>query len=300
MGADLFDARPDLLVDTADDVLGWSLRELCLDGPIEHLSETDKAQPGLYALSVVLWEEFERSLASSHVPMPSAAAGHSLGEFSALGAAGSFGFAAGLKLVATRGLAMATAATAESSSMAALLGADDQLAEKIASDRRSEGGRLWVANLNAPGQVVMAGSASDIVWLTDSASRLGVRRVIELNVAGAFHSPYMEPAVARVKTALDKNEFHALRFDVWSNVTAAPLQPEMVAELALRQLTSPVRFSESLAGIQATGVDTFVHVGPGNLTAGMAKRAAPGSRILVVNGLGSIDDAVAALGEAIL
>lgn len=299
MGADLFDARPDLLVDTADDVLGWSLRELCLDGPIEALSETDKAQPALYALSVAMWEEFERCLASSNLAMPSAAAGHSLGEFSALKAAGSFGFSAGLELVVTRGLAMATAARAESSSMAALLGADDELAEKIASDRRSDGGRLWVANLNAPGQVVMAGSASDIIWLSENAGRLGVRRVIELNVAGAFHSPYMQPAVARVNAALDEVEFDALRFDVWSNVTAAPLQPEMVSELALRQLTSPVRFSESLAGIQETGVGTFVHVGPGNVTAGMAKRAAPGSRTLVVNDIGSIDGAIAALGDAI-
>ena len=131
-----------------------------------------------------------------------AAAGHSLGEYSALAAAGVLDYWDGLKLVAARGTAMASAAAANPSSMAALLGADAATAERIAAERRADDGQLWVANLNAPGQVVLAGAVDDIAWLVASARNLGVRRAIELNVAGGFHSPLMAGAATDLRDAL--------------------------------------------------------------------------------------------------
>lgn len=295
MGADLFDARPDLLVDAADEVLGWSLRDVCLDGPLEALTSTDRAQPALFALAYALWAELQPRLPAA----PAAAAGHSLGEYTAMAAADAIGFADGLRLVAARGSAMAAAAGRASSSMVALLGADDELAEQVAAARREAGGRLWVANLNAPGQVVLAGSQEDVAWLVDNAREVGVRRAVELTVAGAFHSPYMESAVEPVRRALAEVAFRPPAFDVYSNVTAAPMAAADIPELAARQIVSPVRFSESLASMAAAGVTVFVHVGPGDVTAGMAKRAAAASGVLVVNELAGLDETVAALREAI-
>ncbi|HUG74856.1 MAG TPA: acyltransferase domain-containing protein, partial [Acidimicrobiia bacterium] len=147
MGGDLFDARPDLLGEAADEVLGWSLRRLCLDGPEEALTGTDRAQPALYAVAYALW----RTLVDHLDGPPQASAGHSLGEYTALVAADALSYAAGLALVAARGRAMAAAADLEPSGMAALIGGDDAAAQALAVTRRDLGGRLWVANLNAPG-----------------------------------------------------------------------------------------------------------------------------------------------------
>jgi [acyl-carrier-protein] S-malonyltransferase len=292
MGADLFDARPDLLVDVADDVLGWSLREICLDGPEDRLTRTEFAQPALYALAAALWSELR-----PHLPEPPvAAAGHSLGEYTALTAAGVFDFAEGLRLVAVRGRAMAEAADAEPSGMAALLGADVETAEAIASGRRNDGGRLWVANVNAPGQVVLAGGDDDIDWVVDNARDLGVRRAVRLKVAGAFHSPFMDSAARTVEAVVAGLDPSPPAFPVYANATAAPVPVDRLAGLLGSQVVSPVRFEESLRAITAdTGCDTFVHVGPGDVTAGMARRSIDGATALVVGDL----DAVGAAAETL-
>jgi [acyl-carrier-protein] S-malonyltransferase len=295
MGAELFDARPDLLGDVAQDVLGWSLRDVCLDGPIERLTSTDHAQPALYALAFALWSQLSARLGAP----PAATAGHSLGEYTALAAAGYVSYEDGLRLVAARGAAMADAAALEPSGMAALLGVDEETAAGIAQTRRETGGRLWVANINAPGQIVVAGGKDDIEWLAENARELGARRAIPLNVAGAFHSPYMEPAVDAVAGALGTVDFASPRFPVWANVTAAPLAAGEAAKTLAQQVVSPVRFSDSLAGMAAAGIDTFIHVGPGDVTAGMAKRAAPGTTVVVVNSLAGLDEAASALEAAI-
>ena len=289
MGADAFEARPDLLGSEADAVLGWSLRQLCLDGPEEALTATDRAQPALFAVAFALWE----ALAAATREAPAAAAGHSLGEYTALAAAGSLSFASGLALVAARGAAMARAADASPSGMAALLGADAATAEKVARTRRDDGGRLHVANINAPGQVVVAGGAEDIEWLTTNARDLGVRRAIPLKVAGAFHSPFMEPAVPDLQRALDGTTFEAPAFDVYANVTAAPIS-DPASDLAA-QLVGTVRFDESVRAMARHGIDTFVHVGPGDVTAGMARRSAPDATCLVVSSLEDVPGVAAEL-----
>lgn len=291
MGADLFDARPDLLGDAASDVLGWSLREVCLDGPESELTRTDRAQPALYAVGYALWVELAERLGRA----PHAAAGHSLGEYTALAAAAAVSFLEGLSLVAERGRAMASAAMLEPSGMAALIGADEETAEALAAERRDEGGRLWVANVNAPGQVVVAGGEGDISWAVEHGSSHGVRRVVPLKVAGAFHSPFMEPAAADLAEALAAARFAPPAFPVWANATAEPYSGE-VGPLLVRQLTSRVRFAEALAGMAGSGVATFVHVGPGDVTAGLARKSVQGADTLVVSSLADVDAACDALG----
>ncbi|MGH8935658.1 MAG: ACP S-malonyltransferase [Acidimicrobiia bacterium] len=293
MGAELFRARPDLLEEQADQALGWSLRGVCLEGPEEELSRTDRAQPALYALSYTLWEAFAAAMPEA----PTGAAGHSLGEYTALAAAGVFDFFTGLRLVAARGEAMAAAGQVDPSGMVALLGVEAEEAQAIAERRRAEGGRLWVANLNAPGQVVLAGSALDVAWVVDHAAALRVRRAVPLKVAGAFHSPYMAPAAERLRAALAAVTFQAPAFPVWSNVAARPVVSEEMESLLSEQLVAPVRFADTLTGMAAAGAEAFVHVGPGDVTAGMARRSAPRREALVVGGLGDIEEAVSRLSE---
>ena len=281
MGAELFEARPDLLGDGVDDLLGWSLRQLCLAGPEDLLVRTERAQPALFCLSYALWLEF-----SSRLPdPPRAAAGHSLGEYTALVASGVLRFAEALSVVAARGRAMADAADAEQSGMMAVMGVTDERAEYIAEARRREGGRLVVANLNAPGQVVMAGGASDLDWLESQAKSLRLRRMVRLAVAGAFHSQFMAPAARRVAAALEDVRPADPHFPVYSNVTAKPVHRDDVAETLVAQVCSPVRFDQSLKAMAAEGVDTFVHIGPGKVTAGLAKRTIRSATVLVVNDL---------------
>ncbi|MFZ0494005.1 MAG: ACP S-malonyltransferase [Acidimicrobiia bacterium] len=290
MGAELFDSRPDLLGDAADEILGWSLRDICLNGPDEELTRTDRAQVALFAVAYATWVEFSRLLDQE----PSASAGHSLGEYTALAAAGAFDYQTALRLVALRGNAMARAAAGEPSGMVALIGVDRAEAETACELRRSDGGRLWVANINAPGQIVVAGGRDDIEWAVEHGRALGIRRVIPLNVAGAFHSPFMADAGAAVEAAVRGVEIGSFSFPVYANVTARPYSEGQVADLLARQVVEPVRFAESIA---AMDVDAFVHVGPGDVTAGMARRTVAGASVLVASDPGSWEDAAQRLNE---
>jgi [acyl-carrier-protein] S-malonyltransferase len=263
----------------ANEVLGWDLDSLVSNGPQELLTETQHAQPALYAVSFALWSEF----ASHCTRPPVAACGHSLGEYTALAAAGALEYFDGLRLVANRGEAMAAAAEQEPSGMAALLGADVALAEAVVTRRAKEGGRLSVASINAPGQIVLAGGIADLEWLEANAGDLGIRRAIRLKVAGAFHSPYMASAAELLTQALESVSFSDQAFDVYANATAGPTADPRAT--LIEQLTAPVRFAESLERIADDGVDTFVHIGPGDVTAGLAKRTVKGSNIKVVSSL---------------
>lgn len=292
MGADLFEARPDLIGDDADAVLGFSLRQVCLEGPEEALTRTEHAQPALYALAYALWEEL-----APHVPAPAAAAGHSLGEYTALAAAGVFTFSEGLGLVAERGRAMAAAADAEPSTMAAVIGSELADVEEVCRRRRDDGGRIWVANINAPGQIVVAGGVDDVDWLSSAARELGLRRVVPLAVAGAFHSPYMAPAAHRLTTALERVTPATASFPVYANVSARPVEAAEVGRSLVEQVTAPVRFSDSLQAMADAGIDTFVHVGPGDVTAGLARRTVRGATVITVSTPGDVAAASEALGS---
>lgn len=293
MGADLFEARPDLLGPRADEFVGFSIRELCMNGPEEDLTRTEHAQPALFALSYALWDELTQKVPSA----PAAAAGHSLGEYTALAAAGVFSYDVALSLVAERGKAMAEAADAEPSTMAAVIGGDLESLEAICAKRREEGGRLWVANVNAPGQVVVAGAIGDVGWLEDNASDLGLRRVMGLAVAGAFHTPFMAPAAQRLAAHLDRLDPAPARFPVYSNVTGRPHVPGSVAGTLVDQLVSPVRFTDCLEAMAEDGIDTFVHVGPGDVTAGLARRTRRDATVLTVSSLADVGEVVEVLGS---
>jgi [acyl-carrier-protein] S-malonyltransferase len=291
MGAGLFELHPDILGARADSVIGWSLRDVCLEGPEEALTRTEHAQPALFAISYALWLSFREAFDGEI----SGAAGHSLGEYTALCAAGSIEFPDALRAVSRRGVAMASAADAEPSGMAALIGADEAVSSELAARSRAGGGRLQVANINAPGQVVVAGSAADISWTVENAGELGVRRVIPLKVAGAFHSSFMASAATEVGEALAGVEFAEPSFPVWSNTTARPHESSKIADTLRSQVVSAVRFEESLSNMAATGIDSFVHIGPGDVTAGMASRSVPGASVHVVSTVDDIPGAVESL-----
>jgi [acyl-carrier-protein] S-malonyltransferase len=292
MGADLFAERPDLLGHRADHILGWSLEDVCLRGSEETLTRTEHAQPALFAISYALWEEVRARL----LELPAAGAGHSLGEYTALAASGVIDFDDALAVVAERGQAMADAADLEPSGMSALLGASLEQAEEVAARRRAEGGRLSVANVNAPGQVVVAGGNADLDWLEVEGPALGLRKVVRLKVAGAFHSTFMEPAAARVGRALADVPFHSQTFPVWSNVTAHPVPKGEERPALVDQVVSPVLFAQTLAGMAESGVELFVHIGPGDLTASMARRAAPGARSVAISDLAGVAPGLEAVG----
>jgi [acyl-carrier-protein] S-malonyltransferase len=289
MSADVFSSRPGL-AGAAERILGWDLERLCREGPEADLTRTEHAQPALFTIGFVLAEV----LAVRVRQPPGGAAGHSLGEYTALAAAGGLSFEGGLRLVAARGRAMAAAAAAAPSGMAALLGAELGAAESLAAARRAAGGCLWVANVNAPGQVVLAGGMADLAWAEAHAGEHGVRRVVPLKVAGAFHSPFMAPAAADLEAAMGEVSFGQCRFPVWANATAVPHQGKPAA-LLLRQLTSPVRFAESLAAMAAAGIGRFVHLGPGDVTTGLARRSVEGAETYVVSRLDEVDAVAAAL-----
>jgi [acyl-carrier-protein] S-malonyltransferase len=294
MGADLFQAGSEFLGARAGEILEWSLRDACLTGPEEYLTRTEIAQPALFAVSYALWAHLRDRMETP----PAGAAGHSLGEYTALAAAGVMDYETGLSLVAARGRAMAAAADREPSGMAALIGADPGQAESLASARRADGGRLWVANLNAPGQVVVAGGIEDIEWATAHARDHGIRRAVPLKVAGAFHSPFMEPAAADLAEAIGAATFGEASFPVWANATATP-HTGGAGSMLLRQLTAPVRFEESLRSMADAGADAFVHIGPGDVTAGLARRSIQDGAVHVVSSLADVEPVVAALSASV-
>ena len=291
MGAELFSKRPDLLGDRADQLLGWSLRESCLEGDIDLLTRTEIAQPAIFAISYALWEE-----AAPHLPAPVAAAGHSLGEYSAITAAGILGYPDALRVVAERGRAMADAAASAPSGMAALLGADRETAEIVSAQRRNSGGRLYVANVNAPGQIVVAGSQTDIDWIEENRSEWGIRRVIPLKVAGAFHTPFMEPASRRLSTVLDGLTLKPPLFDVYANTTGWPVAIGGIEQTLVNQVTEPVLFADTLIHMWERGIRGFLHVGPGDVTAGLARRTLPDATVLAVSTSSDIGPAADSLG----
>lgn len=291
MGADVLARLPELLGCDPDVILGFSITELGA-GPADQLDRTDRAQPALLAVSLAYWALLRRV-----VPPPGGAAGHSLGEYAALAAGGAVGNADALALVAERGRAMWEASTATPSGMVALIGVDAGTADALCAARRGDGGKLWLANDNNPGQAVVAGGEADLAWLRANAAAAGVRRVIRLAVSGAFHTPFMAPAAVRLDEALAKIEVADAAFPIACNVDGVLRQDAGDLRRALgAQLTAPVRWQAGIRALAEGGVDTFVHVGPGDVTAQMVKRIDRRARVVVVNSVASVADAARALG----
>jgi [acyl-carrier-protein] S-malonyltransferase len=260
----------------ADEILGFSLSGLAWEGPLEVLTETRHAQPAILTHSVAVFRVVQDRLG----PV-SLAAGHSLGEFSAHVAAGTLSFADALQAVRLRGELMFESGQARPGTMAAVLGMDDEALEALCEGVSSEGSVCVPANFNSGGQVVISGDVDAVGRAMEAASGAGAKRVIALNVSGAFHSPLMETAQDGLRSHLASLSFGDPAFPVVSNVTARPVSDGAVArDLLVDQLTSPVRWAQSVATMVEHGVERFLELGPGNVLCGLNRRNARGTECL--------------------
>ncbi|MFW2380422.1 MAG: ACP S-malonyltransferase [Acidimicrobiales bacterium] len=265
MGAAWTDHPSWELVQEASTVAGRDIADLLLNADAEELRETRNAQLSTFVLSMVVLDAVERLGVE-----PSLHAGHSLGEYSALVASGAVSFADGVRLVTERGNAMQAAAEAVPGTMAAVLGLDDELVELACVKSNAD---VFVANYNAPGQVVIAGTVEGIEAAGTLAKSLGAKRVMPIKVGGAFHTPFMAAAGERLAKALADIDFRAPNRPVVANVDAAPHTTEDESRKILSmQLTSPVRWRQTLHTIEEAGVDLIVELGAGSVLTGMAKR----------------------------
>ncbi|MGL6179096.1 MAG: ACP S-malonyltransferase [Tannerellaceae bacterium] len=267
MGKDLYEnsAIAKELFEKANEILGFRITDLMFAGTDEDLRQTKVTQPAIFLHSVILAKTLGENF------NPDMVAGHSLGEFSALVAAGALSFEDGLKLVAKRAMAMQKACEATPSTMAAVLGlADDKVEEICAS---IEGTIVVPANYNCPGQIVISGTEEGIDKACELLLAAGAKRALKLKVGGAFHSPVMEPARAELAEAINATAFTAPICPIYQNVNAKPeTQPEVIKENLVAQLTAPVRWTQSVLNMIADGADSFTEVGPGNVLQGLVKK----------------------------
>jgi [acyl-carrier-protein] S-malonyltransferase len=277
MGKDLADAFPDAreVFRAVDDALGVSLSTLCFEGPTDDLTLTHNAQPALLAHGAAVWAVARERLAGR----VRAAAGHSLGEFTAYVAAGSFTIEAGARLVRRRGELMYESGVQRPGAMAAVLGDLARPIEDVCADASSVG-LVVPANYNAPGQIVISGEVGGVERAMALAKEAGAKRAIRLNVSGAFHSPLMQVAAPGLAAALDATPPGAPRFPVYANVTAEPVTDAARAgKLLLDQLTNPVRWTDEVRAIAQRHADAlYVEMGPGAVLTGLVKKIAPSAR----------------------
>ena len=270
MGADLADAFTEAreVFREADETLGFELSRLCWEGPEQKLKATENAQPALLTHGVAA-----ARVLRSHGMEPIAAAGHSLGEFTAHVAAGSLQFADALRLVRVRGQAMARAGEEQPGSMAAVIGLGEADVERLCVDTRADGEILVPANYNSPGQIVISGSIASVRRAIAEAKGRGARMAIELQVSGAFHSPLMAPAVARLREALDGVEIRPAAIPVVANVDARPVtEPAAIRQRLIDQVTGAVRWTESVLALRDLGIRRLIEPGPGHVLTGLVKR----------------------------
>lgn len=254
----------------ADEILGFPLARLCWEGPEAELTLTKNAQPAILVHTVAVHAVLAAQARLRDVAL---AAGHSLGEFSAHVLAGTLTFEDALAVVRLRGELMYRSGEARPGSMAAILGLEDADAEALCRACSGADGVCVPANYNAPGQVVISGDVAAVRRAVAAAPAAGARRAIPLNVSGAFHSPLMVPAEEGLRSRLLATPFRDPRFPVVSNVTARPVTSGAEArEFLIRQLTSPVRWAESVRTMVALGADRFVELGPGSVLCGLARR----------------------------
>lgn len=267
MGEDLARAFPEVeqLFAQADAILGAEFSRVCFAGPEAVLTETRYCQPALFVHGLALLTILRKERPGL---VFQAAAGLSLGEFTAHAAAGTFSFADGLKLVAARGKFMQEACEAVAGGMVTLLGATEEQARQVA-----EQAGLEVANLNCPGQIVLSGEKERIPAAVAAGQALGLRKVIPLNVAGAYHSRLMAPAEARLRPLLEATPMEMPGVPVYGNVEAVPAgDVAAIRRTLLRQVTAPVRWQGCIEAMRAAGIERFIELGPGKVLAGLLKR----------------------------
>lgn len=277
MGKDLYDSHPQLqsLFQSADHISGLAVSRTMFSGPQEELKQTQITQPALYTHSLAVYQLLADKLS------PDVYAGHSLGEFSALAAAGVFSTEDGLKLVSKRGALMSAA---KEGTMAAIIGLADDAVISICNDADE----VWPANFNSPGQVVVSGSPQGITDVVGKAKEAGAKRALPLPVSGAFHTPFMAKAAQEFRAFLAEFTFNPPKGEVIPNVSGeATRDPALIKELLAEQLTSPVRWTKTMQTLSALGVTDIYELGSGKVLCGLAKRGMSG---VTATPVGTIED----------
>ena len=267
MGKDLYDNVPEAkaLFEQANEILGFRITDIMFSGTDEELKQTKVTQPAVFLHSVIL--------AKALGVKPDAAAGHSLGEFSALVAAGALPFEDGLRLVSKRALAMQAACEEQPGTMAAVLGLPDEKVEELCAATE---GVVVAANYNCPGQLVISGAAEAVDAACAKAKEAGARRALRLPVGGAFHSPLMEPAKVELAKAIAEAPFRTPVCPIYQNVDAKPhTDPEQIKANLIAQLTAPVRWTYIVKNMLADSVDAFTELGPGTVLQGLIRKVNP-------------------------
>ncbi|MCS7017752.1 MAG: ACP S-malonyltransferase [Cytophagales bacterium] len=268
MGKELYEQHEPArqLFEKANELLGFCLSDVMFNGTEEDLKQTQVTQPAIFVHSVAV---------AQTIPSfkPDMVAGHSLGEFSALVAAGAMSFEDGLLLVARRAQAMQYACEINPSTMAAVLGLDDEQVEAICAQITAQGETVVAANYNCPGQLVISGSFKGVEQASEALKAAGAKRVLPLQVGGAFHSPLMEPARAELAAAIEKTHLVAPVCPIYQNVDAKPYtDPDAIKANLIAQLTAPVRWTQSVQNMIAHGATTFIECGPGKVLQGLVKK----------------------------
>lgn len=269
MGKDLYENNPlaKELFEKANEILGYRITDIMFSGTDEDLRQTKVTQPAVFLHSVI------SALCMGEAFQPEMTAGHSLGEFSALVAAGALSFEDGLKLVYARAMAMQKACEAAPSTMAAIIGLPNETIEKICQEIMDGGDVVVPANYNCNGQVVISGTMEGIQKACDALKAAGAKRALPLKVGGAFHSPLMQPAKEELAAAIETTEFQAPKCPVYQNVDAMPhTDPADIKQNLIAQLTSSVRWTQTVEHMIADGADDFTECGPGNVLQGLIGR----------------------------
>jgi [acyl-carrier-protein] S-malonyltransferase len=285
MGQDLFDSFTETrqIFKQADQIMGMDLTAICFQGPEEKLKQTRITQPAIFVHSIVVYE-----LLKKKGLIPRAAAGHSLGEYSALVAAGALSFENGLKLVKIRGELMQQAGQKKPGTMAALIGLEFDQVQQVC-EQVQESGIVCTANFNSPGQVVISGEIPAVKAAMEEAKKKGAKKVMELVVSGAFHSPLMEDAQAGLAVALREIEIKEAAIPVYSNVRALACRDKNeIRDLLYKQLTHPVRWVEIIHNMVADGFTQFYEIGPGKVLSGLVKRIASNAVCQAIGDVSSI------------
>jgi [acyl-carrier-protein] S-malonyltransferase len=285
--------RARAVFEDGDRILGFALSKLCFEGPIEELTRTENTQPALLVTSLAAYRVLEeRGI------RPSAAAGHSAGEYAAHVAAGSLPFDEGLRLIRLRGEAMAQAGSDRPGTMAAVLGLS---ADQIDDVLRTVGAPqdLAAANYNAPGQVVLSGTPEAVARGSEEARRAGAKKIIALQVSAAFHSPLMEGAARRLGEGIDRAPIGRAAFPVYANVTAGPVtEPDLIRRTLREQLLAPVRWEQTMRAMVEAGIRRFIEVGNGRVLRGLLRGVDKEALVFGTEDPDALEAALAGLAEA--
>jgi [acyl-carrier-protein] S-malonyltransferase len=292
MGKDAYDASPAAraVFERADAALGFALSRIIFEGPEDELRQTENTQPALLTVSAALLELIAGRVRPDYV------AGHSLGEYSALVAAGVLSFEDAVRAVRLRGEFMEAAVPGGQGAMAAVLGAERGALQALCEAVSAETGLVVLANVNCPGQIVVSGTAEGVRAVVERGKEAGAKRVIPLEVSGPFHSPLMQPAADRLEQVLAELTMRDAEVPVIANVTAEPVtSAEEIRGLLKRQVTAPVLWEDTVTRLVGLGVDTFVEIGSGSVLTGLIRKTDKSVTVHTVNSLAALDAALAEL-----